>query len=57
MLLAWRARSASVAVGEPHYILRLDGGAEGSFGFSAFDEPFTTEAPPSSDVFDLAGLG
>ena len=48
---------ASVAVGEPHYILRLDGGSEGSFGFSAFDEPFTTEAPPSSDVFDLAGLG
>lgn len=48
---------ASVAVGEPHYILRLDGGSEGSFGFSAFDEPFTTTAPPPSDVFDLAGLG
>jgi hypothetical protein len=48
---------ASVAVGEPHYILRLDGGSEGSFGFSAFDEPFTTKAPPPSDVFDLAGLG
>ncbi|CAN5273923.1 hypothetical protein BH09ACT12_BH09ACT12_22430 [soil metagenome] len=48
---------AFVAVTDPHYILKLDGGLDGSFTFSAFDEPFSAEPPPADEVFDLEGFG
>ena len=48
---------AFVAIDDPHYIVRLDAGTEGSFTFSGFDEPFAAQAPPARDIFDLTGFG
>lgn len=48
---------AFVAIDDPHYILKLDAGTEGSFTFSGFDEPFAAQAPPARDIFDLTGFG
>lgn len=48
---------AAVSVAEPHYILELDGGPDGSFRFSEFDESPPIEPPAPGDIFDLEGFG
>ena len=45
-----------VAVDEPHYAVRVDGGDEGSFDLTDFDEEVSFEAPADSDVVDLNSL-
>lgn len=48
---------ASVATADPHYLLALEAGDDGSFRFSEFDAPFSARAPAAGDVFDLEGFG
>lgn len=45
-----------VAVDEPHYAVRVDGGDEGSFDLTDFDEDVSFEAPDDADVVDLNSL-
>lgn len=52
--------SAFIATDEPHYILKLEGtaeGEEGSMTFSDFDEEIEVEAPAEDDIVDLDQLG
>lgn len=51
---------AYIATDEPHYILKLEGTAEGDDGtitFSGFDEEIDVEAPAADEVVDLDQLG
>ena len=47
----------SVALDDPHHLVEIDAGRDGSYTFSEFDRPLEVRAPARGEVFDLQGFG
>ena len=47
----------SVALDDPHHLVEIVAGRDGSYTFSEFDRPLEVRAPARGEVFDLQGFG